>query len=182
MLLSYVELVELVERGVIRGVKDGAINGASIDVHLGPEIRVEEVPYFRTNRCIIDLGARETIATTPITLGPDGHLVNPGEFFLGATEETFFLPNDISCQFLLKSTIGRAGLNHMAATWADATWYNSNLTLEFKNDTQGHTLQVRAGMPIGQMKFYKHTPVPDEHSYARKGRYNNDFGPVGGKK
>lgn len=181
MLLSYVELVELVKQGVITNVQPGAINGASIDVHLGPVIRLEALPTTIDNQRV-DLSVRETIGTYEKYIGgPNPTWIDPGRIFLAATQEMFNLPNDISCQFLLKSTIGRAFLNHMSATWGDATWHSANLTLELKNDTEHHTLGIREGMPIGQIKFYRHTPVPHEHSYAARGRYNGDIGPKGGK-
>ena len=41
MLLSYIELVELVERGVIGPVEHDCINASSIDIHLGNEIIIE---------------------------------------------------------------------------------------------------------------------------------------------
>ena len=41
MLLSYVELCELVEQGVIGPVDPKSINAASIDVRLGQDIVIE---------------------------------------------------------------------------------------------------------------------------------------------
>lgn len=39
--------------------------------------------------------------------------------------------------------------------------------------THYHMLRIRPGMPIGQMVFFKHLPVPDHASYAARGQYNN---------
>lgn len=44
MLLSYNQLVEVVEAGYLENVKPEHINGSSIDIVLGPKILVEEMP------------------------------------------------------------------------------------------------------------------------------------------
>jgi deoxycytidine triphosphate deaminase len=56
---------------------------------------------------------------------------------------------------------------------ADPRWHNSKLTLELKNELSHHQILLKTGMKIGQIIFYRVTPVPEEHSYAVKGRYNN---------
>jgi len=180
MLLSYVELRGLAERGVVTDVQDDAINAASIDVRLGREIMVEDLDVCRNRysgqTCrVVDLSKRESLSMRRIRiLGEGGYRLNPGQFILAHTMEMFNLPNDISAQFLLKSSMARAGLDHLSATWCDAGWHGSRLTLELRNVTESHILLLKPGMFIGQMKFYRHTPVPDDKSYAARGRYNND--------
>ena len=48
MLISYNELCEFAERGVIAPVDPKDINGTSIDVHLGPKI-LREKPSYQVN-------------------------------------------------------------------------------------------------------------------------------------
>lgn len=176
MLLSYVELVDLVNSGVIRGVSYDAINAASVDVRLGYSFKYERLPDPHGTG-IIDLEARESVDWQHIELLPGEDVcLNPGDFILACTLEKFYLPNNISAQFLLKSSIARNGLDHLAATWCDAGWNDSVLTLELQNVTRHHRLKLRPGMYLGQMKFYKHSEVPEEQSYATKGRYNGDQG------
>lgn len=178
MLLAYPELVDLVNDGVIEGVQPGAINAASIDVRLGNRFKYEGIPHPLKDR--IDLAARQPMTLFDIELDEDEFVtLNPGNFCLAHTIETFNLPNNISAQFLLKSSVARNGLEHAAATWCDAGWHGSVLTLELRNVTQHHRLMLRPGMYVGQMKFYKHTEVPAEQSYAARGRYNNDSGVEG---
>lgn len=174
MLLAYPELVALVERGVIEGVQPDAINAASIDVRLGNHFKYEACPTSNKAE-IVDLAARESIRFQDIVC-EDGEFITlaPGQFILASTIEIFHLPNDISAQFLLKSSIARNGLDHLAATWCDAGWHGSALTLELRNVTNYHRLKLTPGMFLGQIKFYKHTEVDHEHSYAGRGRYNND--------
>lgn len=169
MLLSYTALMELVEQGVITADPD-LVNGASIDVRLDRTIMVEKVQYVPV---MIDLSRKESPAFMTMDLGEHGYALKPNQFALASTMETFNLPNNIACEFKLKSSIARAGLNHLLAGFADPRWHNSKLTLELKNDCEYHSLLLKPGMKIGQMVFFQVDPVPEEHSYAVKGRYNH---------
>lgn len=169
MLLSYIELVELVESGVIDANPEN-INGASIDVTLGDTLLIEKVQYSAT---VVDLSAKKSPEMVSLVIDPSGYIMQPGQFILASTQETFNLPNNIAAEFKLKSSIARGGLNHLLAGFADPRWHNSKLTLELKSELRHHQILLKTGMKIGQMKFYRVTPVPEEHSYAVKGRYNN---------
>lgn len=169
-LLSYNELVELVERGVIEGVDPKHINACSIDVTLGDEIIAEA---FSIARKPVDIHKREVFTQMPLKIDFYYDL-QPGEFILAHTREVFNLPNDIACEFKLKSSGARTGLENALATWCDPGWNNSVLTLELKNLLQHHQIRLTPGMRVGQMIFYRVTPVPEERSYATVGRYNND--------
>lgn len=170
MLLSYTELVELVESGVITADLEN-VNGASIDVRLHTEIIVEQ--YVQQYHSIVELSKKESPTLSAVDISEKGFVLKPSQFILAATVELFNLPNDIACEFKLKSSLARAGLNHHLAGWCDPCWSNSRLTLELKNNLQHHSLLLVPNMKIGQMVFYRCKPVPEEHSYAVKGRYNN---------
>lgn len=169
-LLSYTELCQLVEDGVIGPVDPKAINAASIDVRLGNEIVTEE---YETHNHVVDIHKREIFPSQKITVG-EYYDLRPHEFILAHTMEVFNLPNDICCEFKLKSSGARTGLENALATWCDAGWHGSTLTLELKNLLRYSSLRLRPGMYIGQMIFYRVSEVPQERSYATIGRYNND--------
>lgn len=171
-LLSATELQSLIEDGVIQGVQDGAVNAASIDLHLAPLMLTEAYTHPNdTNRALLDLSKREG----PAMLQHYKTLIlKPGDFCLGSSVEVFNLPDDISGMFLLKSSMARAGLEHSQAGWCDAGWHGSALTLELRNNLRHHSLLLTAGMAIGQIVMFRHTHVPTEFSYATKGRYNGD--------
>ena len=171
MLLSHNELLELIERGVIENAKSDAVNSASIDVHLGDVIMVED---FSSGPQLIDYRAREKPAMKKVRLRDDGFVLEPNQFILAQTVEVFHLPLDISAEYKLKSSMARIGLEHLNAGWADAGWHGSVLTLELKNITQCQRILIRPGDAIGQMVFFRHKPVPLERSYAARGRYNGD--------
>lgn len=171
-LLTYVELVELVKRGVIEGVHPDHINGASIDLTLGDTLWIERAPHG--GHTVVDLAAKETPEMEQVRI--QGYFdLAPGQFCLASTREVFNLPADIAAEVKLKSSSARAGLNHSLAGWADPHWHGSVLTLEFYNNLEYHSLRLRPGMKIAQMIFMRGTPVPEEFGYAVRGRYNRDM-------
>ena len=174
--LSYIELVQLVEDEVISPVSYDDINAASIDIHLGNEIVVEMRPsQIVTHVRPIDIHKREVFPSYKIDIAEQGHYdLAPGEFILAHTREVFNLPLDICAEFKLKSSGARTGLENALATWADNGWHGSTLTLELKNFLRWHPLRLTPGMKIGQMVFHRTVPVPLKRSYKHRGRYNND--------
>lgn len=175
MLLSHNRLVELVALGAISGVKHEQINSASIDITLGDKIMRELSPYDYSGRKFIELSKRQPLDMGPAMPDPDGVIwIEPGEFVLAQSQQIFNLPNNISAEYKLKSSMARIGLEHLNAGWCDAGWNGSVLTLELKNMTRRHAIGLRAGDAIGQIVFFEHEPVPADRSYAARGRYNND--------
>jgi len=169
--LSYSELCELIALGVIEDAEYDAVNSASIDLHLGQFIMTE----VHSLNDIKYLNKKSQLNMQKVDLGTDGeYCLGPGEFILAQSREVFNLPNDISAEYKLKSSMARLGLDHLNAGWADAGWTGSVLTLELKNVTQGHRIVLKAGDRIGQMVFFRHAPVPESKSYAARGSYNND--------
>lgn len=169
-LLAYPELCELVEQGVITNVRDGAINASSIDIHLGEKALVERrAPTYRHG--VISYSKREPLEMDEVDCF-EGVVLEPGAFILASSVEMFNLPNNISAQYRLKSSMARIGLEHLNAGHCDAGWHGSVLTLELKNITQYHAIRLQAGDPIGQMAFFRHSEVPEDRSYAARGRYN----------
>lgn len=171
-LLSYLELIELVRDGVVEGAQMDAVNSASIDIHLGSKILVEDTGSLNDLKY---LQKKSQLNMELVELGADGeYCLGPGDFVLAQSREIFHLPDYISAEYKLKSSMARLGLDHLNAGWCDAGWNGSVLTLELKNVTQGHRIVIRSGDRIGQMIFYAHTLVPQDKSYATRGSYNGD--------
>lgn len=170
MICTYNELKTLIQGGMIQGVDDEQINGASVDLTLGSTFWIEDMQSSGSVR----LGKKET--PKMIRLDSERVELKPGAFCLAQTQEVFRLPSDIAGHFMLKSSQARSGLQHLFAGFADPSWHGSVLTLEFTNVLQSHTLVLEAGSPAGQMVFWKGTSrVPPESSYAVRGQYNNDI-------
>lgn len=171
-LLSHEELRRIVEQEIITPVDPKDINAASIDIHLGDAILWEDDHDGLTK--IVDYRLRQPVSYFEHHMDADGWLLQPGDFILAQSRETFNLPNWLSAEYKLKSSMARIGLEHMNAGWCDAGWNGSVLTLELKNMTNNHAIRIRPGDAIGQMIFFRHEPVASEASYASKGRYNGD--------
>ena len=148
--------------GMVSPYDPELVNPASLDVRLGGTLLIESaqgpqlVPY-------------------PL----DGHTLKepywlqPGQFCLAQTLETFNLPDNVAAQFMLKSSRAREGLEHLMAGYCDPGWSESVLTLELHNSRQLHPVALWPGMRIGQMVFHSMLSVP-VRSYRETGRYNGD--------
>lgn len=113
-LLSYNELCKLVERGVITNVEHDQINATSIDITLGETMLFESA---MGEVAPLDYRAREALPTSPQYLTQQGIFLAPGEFVLAQSQQVFNLPNDISAEYKLKSSMARIGLEHLNAGW-----------------------------------------------------------------
>lgn len=175
MLLSHDDLMVLIETNVIEHAKKTAVNAASIDIHLGRRILIERGSSVDDHPIpVIDYTKRQRPVMWEYDMPDDGYVLQPGEFILAQSVEVFNLPDDLSAEYKLKSSMARIGLEHMNAGWCDAGWHGSVLTLEFKNMLNNHAIRIRPGDAIGQMIFFRHAVVPRDKSYAARGRYNND--------
>lgn len=178
-LLAYNELVNLVEKGIITGVSKDMINASSIDITLGEDVLLECRRDARQR--VVSLADREPLEMLPCNIAKFGYTLAPGEFVLAHSQQIFNLPDYISAEYKLKSSMARIGLEHLNAGWCDAGWNGSVLTLELKNMTRYHAIKLCAGDRIGQVVFFEHSIVPAKASYGERGRYNNDITVTGVK-
>jgi len=168
-MLSYNELIGLIDDGVINAKREN-VNGASIDITLGNTIRVEScIPHWP----VVDLMEKEVVSTSERDISIGSYVMQPGEAILAESVEVFNLPNDITADYLVKSSMARCFLNHALAGHCDPGWHGSVLTLELFNQSRYHRLKLTAGMKIGQVEFFRVDPVPNHASYATVGQYNN---------
>ena len=185
-LLSHNELLLLIDDGVITHTKPEYVNSASIDIQLGSKILIERVDpqlYQQGDLRRVVLRNKDQLNMVEWNLEREGpYAIFPGEFILAHSIEIFNLPNNISAEYKLKSSMARIGLDHLNAGWCDAGWHGSVLTLELKNCSRNHEIVIQAEDLIGQVIFFSHEEVPDDKSYAVRGRYNNDKSVSGAKK
>ena len=129
------------------------VNPASIDICIGATYQFEGQPVKR-------------FADTPQHPLVE---VAPGQRVLVATMEAITVPLYVAVELRLKSTCARAGWNHALAFWFDPGWSGIG-TMELINSNQRETLEMYAGMPIGQLIFHRlDEPVTADTAY--KGRY-----------
>lgn len=176
-MIAYNELLELVEWGVI-DCDPANIRGSSIDVTLDPVLMKEKMGGTMVK---VRLGTSDTVPMEKVDMRETGeYMMMPNAFVLASTVERLHLPLDISATFALRSSIGRNALNHMLAGHIDAG-FQGNITLELANSTQFTKLILYPGLVIGQIIFHRHEAVPEEFSYIKKGRYQNQSGVTGAK-
>jgi dCTP deaminase len=100
-----------------------------------------------------------------------GHILEPGVRYLGETEESVRLPNDVAAQLAGRSSIGRLGvIVHKTAGWVDPGFQGS-ITLELMN-LGDEPVHLEAGERVAQLVFFK----LDERSSGYDGNYQNQSG------
>lgn len=136
---------------------DAAIQPASIDLHLGDQIRWTYLPKPR-----------------PI-VGRFG--LGPGMFVLGHTAETVTVPAHLVAQLNGKSSLGRLGLAiHITAGFIDPG-FHGQITLELHN-CSSQAIWLTPGMPIGQLVLMRLT-APAERPYGSPGLGSHYQGQTG---
>lgn len=181
-LLAHDEINDLIDLEIVEYSEESLINSASLDIRIGMEILIERpLPTYnpedqKLGLRRVSLKNRDPLNMITWNLKTQGPFVlYPGEFILAHSHEVFNLPNHISAQYALKSSMARIGLEHLNAGWCDAGWNGSSLTLELKNITRYHEIVLEYLDKIGQLIFFRHKAVKDEHSYASKGRYRRSW-------
>lgn len=171
MILSYEDLVGLIDSGVINPESIDMVSGCSIDITMGDTILVEEMCNH-----IVDYAAREPLRMREVLLDRTlGHVMRPGNFILAHSQEWLEMPLNTSALLRTKSSMGRIGFEHTDAGWVDAG-FHGRLTFEFTSQLQYQSFRIRPGDAVGQLIFFRHNPVPRECSYAARGRYNGQAG------
>lgn len=162
MILPDFEIARLCLNGMISPFDETLINPASLDVRLGDKVLLESEESRHLRPFDISCYSRNK-----------PFLIDPGEFILAHTRETFNVPDDVAGQFCLKSSLARAGIEHLLAGFIDPGFNNSVLTLELKNARKYHPVMVWPGMRIGQVVWSRLAATP-VNSYRETGRYNGD--------
>tara|TARA_R110000751_G_scaffold221430_1_gene323922 strand:- start:1052 stop:1588 length:537 start_codon:yes stop_codon:yes gene_type:complete len=168
-ILSGPEIEQLLKAGsLMKGWEFSHINASSLDVRLGDDFLCELAVDANVNLVTLEKGCE-----TPYMHKVSGDLkLAPGEFCLAHTKEEFNLPDNVSAEFRLKSSVARKGLDHALAVWIDAGFHGSVLTLELRNNLRNHSIVLKAGDKIGQIVFHRHENA-GEYSYKKQGSYNN---------
>ena len=99
MILCDTEIRALCEQGLVTPYDPALVNPASLDVRLGCDLLVEVAEWST----MIPVDISWHTQSEPFYL-------QPHEFVLACTEETFYLPTNIAGQFALKSSRARSGI------------------------------------------------------------------------
>ena len=156
MILTDVEILREIENGniVIEPFDPNMLGTNSYDVHLGKFLAVytDEV-----------LDAKKHNQITFIEIPEDGFVLQPGELYLGVTEE--YTETHRAVPFLEgKSSVGRLGIDiHATAGKGDVGFCNT-WTLEI---SCVKPVRIYSGMPIGQLIYFE-TRGEIQHYYNKK--------------
>ena len=104
----------------------------------------------------------------------DEIVINQGELYLLDTIETVTMPPDFGGMLMLKSSMGRMGLEHLHAGWFDPS-FSGTATLEITN-LHPYPVTLKRGQPIVQLVLIKMAQLP-RRGYDVTGRYNGQAEP-----
>ena len=163
MILSDHTLTDLAIGGLVEPFIAENVQGSSIDLTLGTELKVESQ------------GGQQGPWTNVDISGPSGgYDLAPGEFILAHTEEIITIPEGCAAMVLLRSSAARAGYEHSLAGWCDPG-FKGQLTLELRNNLRYHHLPVQAGMRLCQLIVHKLDAQAVAH-YGIRGNYQGQTG------
>lgn len=178
MLYSDVDLRAALDDGSLRidPLDSELIQPSSVDVRLG----VQFLTFNGHMYSHIDPAKEQSHLTSPTWIGDhEAFYLQPGEFALASTMETFTLGPSIAGRLEGKSSLGRLGLLvHSTAGFIDPG-FSGTITLELSNAA---TLPIKlyAGMRIGQLCVFElKTPAKVPYGSSAAGsRYQGQRGPV----
>lgn len=136
MILSDKDIKEYIQQGKIKITPepnfDEQLGPCSFDLRLGNVFKAfkpSRYPFIDLKRPIDFEGMMEEINVAD----GDPFIIQPGEFVLAATKESFKLPNDIMARLDGRSSLGRLGVVvHSTAARFDPGW-NGNAVMELGN-------------------------------------------------
>lgn len=143
MILTDKRILEEIESGniVVEPFRMECLGTNSYDVHLSKYLAVYTEPI---------LDARVHNQITRIEIPEDGFLLQPGELYLGSTEE--YTETHAHVPFLEgKSSIGRLGIDIHATAGKGDVGFCNYWTLEISCIKP---VRVYAGMPVGQLIYF----------------------------
>jgi dCTP deaminase len=162
MILTDKQILAALEKGeiVIDPYRPDCLGTNSYDVHLGPVLAI-----YRDQ--VLD--AKKHNRITEIKIPDEGYILQPGELYLGVTEE--YTETHATVPFLEgKSSVGRLGIDiHATAGKGDVGFCNT-WTLEI---SCVKPVRIYAGMPVGQLIYFMIDGEIQNYYNKKKGaKYN----------
>jgi dCTP deaminase len=153
---------------IIAGIEDGSIvidpynvenvGTNSYDVHLGKYLAVYNYG---------ELDAKKHNTTTGFVMPEEGFVIQPGTLYLGVTAE--YTETHDCVPFLEgKSSTGRLGINIHATAGKGDVGFCNHWTLEISCI---HPVRIYAGMPIGQLIYFRTNPTASSYSTKVGAKY-----------
>ncbi|MEP7268104.1 MAG: dCTP deaminase [Saprospiraceae bacterium] len=143
MILSDKKILEAIDKGliIIEPFRPECLGTNSYDVHLGKYLST----YIHE-----ELDARKHNTIEEMEIGPEGFLMQPGNLYLGVTEE--YTETHHTVPFLEgKSSIGRLGIDIHATAGKGDVGFCNYWTLEL---SCVQPVRIYVGMPVGQLIYF----------------------------
>jgi len=118
--------------------------------------------------------ATNTLERWTAVMDSDELVIEQGQLFLLDTIEYVTMPIDYGGMLMLKSSMGRMGLEHLHAGWFDPS-FQGTATLEVTN-LHPYPVTLKRGQPIVQLVLMKMAQRPSR-GYDATGRYNGQNSP-----
>lgn len=162
MILSDKKILEAIASGeiVIEPYDRACLGTNSYDVHLSP--------FLATYKDEV-LDAKKHNEIEDIFISEGGFVLQPGTLYLGSTVE--YTETHNSVPFLEgKSSIGRLGIDIHATAGKGDVGFCNHWTLEI---SCVHPVRVYAGMPIGQLIYFKVDGIIENYYHRKENaKYN----------
>jgi deoxycytidine triphosphate deaminase len=149
------------EHALVSPYEPANVNPASIDLRLGDLIR-QATPVGWTE---------------PVPF--ENYLLSPGQFVLCHSLEYVQIPTSAAAILVLKSSMGRQGLNHLHSGWGDPGFglgKGAQWTFELQN-VAPWPIMLKAGQRIIQIVMMD-LVAPPEVDYRQTGNYVYQTGPT----
>lgn len=191
MILSDRYIKDLLAKNSKLGINPNNINPASVDLTIGREIKEVRTITLNPDKdyddamALINLKNQKYFVET-VGLDIDGEGTNvyrvskryalsktrdfwikPDYFYLCHSKEWLEMPDNISAMLVMKSTMGRLGLQHSQSAFVEPTFCG---TLTFEITSHIHA-PIREGTRFANLVMYE-THESDE-KYFNVGHYNN---------
>lgn len=166
MILSDVGIEEAVNRGdiIIHGFDKKRLNPNSYDVTLGKKLLVYDKNWDLDD--VLDCAKEDP--TREIIIPSEGYILEPGELYLGTTQE-YTETHNLVPMINGKSSWGRKGITiHITAGQGD-NGFQGNWTLEI---TVVKRIRVYPGMPIAQLVWFTTGECLIKYNEKATSKYN----------
>jgi len=167
MILVDWQIEDRITRGFIKvePYNPGLIQPNSLDIRLGSHF-----VWYVPGDAVIDPYEEGSVCAGVEEMEADSIVLHSGQFLLAKTLETIELPSDVVASIEGKSSIARLGIElHQTGGWIDAG-FRGTITLEMCN-VNSRPVRVYAGMPIGQLVFYRTDRAARPYNMKRDAKY-----------
>lgn len=170
MILNDTELLHYLQRKQVwvEPFDESKINPASYDIHLGNKFQIA------TKTRLLDPRSEQSIRDNFEPHCATEFIAEPGQFFLGTSVETIFIPDYCVGVVCGKSSVARLGWAVENAGYIDPG-FCGEITFEITNQHPSPNL-LYAGMPFAQIYLFEIHPCRKSYAERNSSKYRDQKG------